>query len=124
MGYCAVLKCNREATMPYAFWPVCAQHYNELDGGAEYRSQGSEQSATGVASPTLLMGESLRDLNEYTVVEPPTTLEHDMHYPEGALLRLRVKQVGGKETDMTLILPDKALTNLAALLSRHRPKPD
>ncbi|BBY82949.1 hypothetical protein MPUL_41070 [Mycolicibacterium pulveris] len=119
-----MLMCNREATMPYAFWPVCSQHYNELDSGAEYRPQGSEQSATGMAAPVLLMGEALRDLNQYVVVEPPTRLTHSTEYPEGPLLPLRLRQLGGTEVDLTLILPDETIDRLAHIFRRLRPNQD
>ena len=121
MSHCRVLACDREATTAYAFWPVCGPHDDELQAGAEYRPQGSEQSALGMAAPMLLMGQQLLDLNEYIVVEPPDELAHDGDCPEGTLLPLRVRRRGDTETDITLVLPDDAIRNLAILLRKYDP---
>jgi hypothetical protein len=73
-----------------------------------------------MAQPAILMGQSLRDLNEYIVLEPPTLLRHDMDCPEGAMLPLRVRRRGDSETDLTLVIPDDALKRLADMFGRFR----
>lgn len=122
MAHCRVLTCDTEATRPYAFWPVCETHYEALTAGAEYRTQGSEESATGMATPILLMDQSLRDLNEYIVLEPPTELIHGGDCPEGAQIPLRVRRRGDSESDLVLILPDDTLRRLAQMLKRFLPE--
>lgn len=119
MSHCRVLTCDREATTAFLYWPVCAHHGNELHDGAEYRPQGSEHSALGMSAPMLLMGQQLRELNEYIVVEPPRRLDHDTDCPEGTQIPLRVRRRGDTETDITLVLPDDARRNLARLLRKY-----
>ncbi|CAN5348086.1 hypothetical protein BH09ACT8_BH09ACT8_30820 [soil metagenome] len=121
MAHCSVLTCDNEATTAFAFWVVCDEHGEQLTSGSEYRRQGSEESATGMASPALLMGQSLRDLNEYIVIEPPTVLTHDSDCPEGALIPLRVRRRGDTESDLTLVLSDEVLARLADMLRRFAP---
>lgn len=116
MAHCCVLTCDNESTKLFAFWLVCDGHHGQLEAGAEFRRQGSETSATGMAPPALVMGQQLLDLNEYLVLEPPTELIHDSDCPEGTKLPLRVRQFGGTETDLTLILPNDVLQQLAELL--------
>jgi hypothetical protein len=120
MAHCVVLTCDGEATKPYAFWPVCDEHYQQLDSGAEYRRQGTEQAATGMSGPVLLMGQSLLDLNEYIVLEPPTHLIDDSDCPDGTLFPLRVRRRGGTESDLTLVLPDDVLNHLVEMFRSYR----
>jgi hypothetical protein len=120
MAHCAVLTCDSEATKAFAFWPVCEEHYLQLDSGAEYRRQGSEESATGMSAPVLLMGQSLRDLNEYIVLEPPTMLIHDSDCPDGTLFPLRVRRRGDTESDLILVLPDEVLNHLVEMFRSYR----
>ena len=108
----------------FALRPVCREHYEELIAGAEHRLQGSEESATGMAQPAILMGESLRDLNEYIVLVPPTRLRHDSDCPEGAQLPLRVRRRGDPETDLTLVLPEDTLKRFAEMFKRFLPESD
>lgn len=51
--------------------PLCGAHIEMLPN-AEWVLESTEESATGRAGPTMFIGESLRELDEYVLVEPPT----------------------------------------------------
>jgi hypothetical protein len=62
--------------------------------------------------PSILMGESLRSLHQYVLLEPPTLLRTGScgdHVP------LRVRRRGdGDESELTLVIPPEMLAAVAA----------
>jgi hypothetical protein len=124
---CRVQKCLNEATeylLPVG--DVCAKHNSTLPQ-EEWILVESEQSATGIAGATILIGESLRALNEYILLEPPETLIRDgsrqYNPPEDfpfseVRVPLRVRRRGDVERDFSLVIPPEMFPALAKFFTR------
>ncbi|MEC4840904.1 hypothetical protein R2360_15695 [Mycobacteroides chelonae] len=130
---CRVQKCLNEATEYLTpAGDVCAEHEKSLPS-QEWILADSEQSVTGMAKPTILVGESLQALNEYILLEPPEAFTRDgsrqYNPPEDFpffenRVPLRVRRRGDEERDFTLVVPQEMLLALAAFFTRLCPRDD
>jgi hypothetical protein len=109
MTQCNVQKClsaANEAVEPLLLaGPLCDDHRARLLAGEDWELQGSQPSL-GTAQPTVLMGDSLLGLNEYVLLEPPSSIESGGHH--GDVVPLRVHRRGepdDRELNL-LIKPD------------------
>ncbi len=116
MTPCSVLKCPNaanEAVEPLLIvGPLCDGHRARVLAGEEYELQGSEESATGTAQPTVLMGDSLRSLDQYALLAPPNQIVSGNS--PGRLVPLRVQRRGEpNERDLNLVIPPDMLPGVA-----------
>jgi hypothetical protein len=116
MTPCNALKCpnaaNETVEPLLIVGPLCDEHRTRVLAREDYEVQGSEESVTGTAHPTVLMGDSLRSLNQYVLLEPPTRIgsgsRHGHHVP------LRVQRRGdGDERELTLVIRPEMLAAVA-----------
>lgn len=92
--------------------PLCDEHRARLIAGEDWEPQGSQQSATGTAEPSILMGESLLALNQYVVLEAPRTIRSGSRH--GHLIPLQVRRRGDpNERELTLVIPPDMLPAFA-----------
>lgn len=122
MTPCSVQKCTsaaNEAVEPLLVaGPLCDDHRARLLAGEDYELQGSEESATGMSQPTVLIGESLLALNQYVLLEGPQRLNTgDSRH--GHVVPLRVQRRGeGDERGLNLVIPPEMLTAVADFFQR------
>lgn len=93
--------------------PLCDEHRAKLMAGDEdWELQGSEQSADGSTDPYILMGDSLRALNQYVLLAPPTSMTSGTR--RGDLFPLRVHRRGDSdESELTLLITREMLPGVA-----------
>lgn len=83
--------------------PLCDDHRARMLNGEDYELQRTAKTPIGMAPPTVLMGESLLALNEYVLLEPPTTL--GTGGVKGDPVTLRVQRRGAEsDTEITLLI--------------------
>lgn len=125
MTPCNVQKCPNsanEALEPLLIvGPLCDEHRARVLSGEDYELQGSEESATGMAQPTVLIGDSLLSLNQYALLAPPTKMVTGDS--PGHRVPLRVQRRGDKaERELNLVIPPDMLPAVAAFF-QHVAKP-
>jgi hypothetical protein len=117
MPPCNVQKCPNaanETVEPLLIaGPLCDDHRARLLAGEDWELQGTEKTAIGMSQPTVLMDDSLRSLNQYVLLEPPTSF--DTGNPRhGDLVPLRVHRRGDpNEGELTLAIPLEMLPAIA-----------
>jgi hypothetical protein len=119
MTACNVQKClnpANETLQPLPIvGPLCDEHRARVLAVEDYEVQGSEESATGTAQPTVLMGDSLLALDQYVLLEAPTKISvgRSRH---GHLVPLRVKHRGeSSKPEFNLVIPPDMLPAVANL---------
>src|SRR5712672_1089342 len=116
MTPCNVQKCPNAANetvepLPIV-GPLCDDHRARVLAGEEWELQGSDEAATGMSQPTVLMGDSLRSLNQYVLLEPPNKMVTGDS--PGRLVPLRVQRRGEPdERELNLVIPPDMLPAVA-----------
>jgi len=97
--------------------PLCDDHRAKVLAGEDYELQGSEESATGTAQPTVLMGDSLRSLDQYVLLEPPSKMVTGDS--SGHRVPLRVQRRGDSdERELNLVIPRNLLSDTGQFFQR------